>query len=123
MTLPSKNRRRLRLDSGNYRYIFSAHKSLDRGRLVVEAEHGQSPILIVQWLGLLKSKRDVVPRRHLRDSIEYAIKSGWLDSESSQFEIGCDATAAGLSFLQRPKNVGNDWFWEIDRQLDRNDDT
>jgi hypothetical protein len=74
----------LRLDRGAYRYIFSVHKSLDQGRLVIEEKDGKSPILIVQWIGLLESKRDVIPRRHLRATINYAINSGWLDTESDE---------------------------------------
>ena len=112
MTLPAKNRQRLRLENQIYRYVFTAHKSLDKARLIIEVDHGQRPILLVQWVGLLDAKRDTIPRRFLCAVIEYGMSLGWPDSPGSQLELGCDATGEDLVFSERPEGSGNDWFFD-----------
>ena len=118
MTLPAKNRKRLRFENESYRYVFTAHKTLDFGRLMVELERGNCPLLIVQWRGVLQSKRDIVPRRYLCAAINYAIGLGWLKSTGSQLEIGCDASEEELVFFSRPKKAQNSWF--LDRYSGKN---
>jgi len=102
MTLPRKNRRSIRLECGEFRYVFTADKANDRGRLVVQ---------IVSWKGLLPGKPNILPKRLIRSAIEFALESGWSDR---QFEIGCDATGERLLFVVRPGNSPNDWFRNFD---------
>jgi len=113
VSLPAKNRRRIKLDCGGFRYIFTPNKNLNRGRLVVERDDYYGSLLIVQWCGLLPDKPSVLPRRHLRTAIEFAMQSGWSKTSESQFEIGCDATKETLLLIKRPDNVPNDWFQDF----------
>ena len=113
MSLPAKNRRRIQLDCGKFRYIFTCNKHLNRGRLSVERADCYGSLLIVQWYGLLPDKPNVLPKRHLRTAIEFAIQSGWTRTSDKQFEIGCDATKEALKLVERPDDVPNDWFLDF----------
>ena len=110
MSLPAKNRRRLQLDCGKFRYIFSPDMTNNRGRLVIERANGLGSMLIVQWRGLLPDKPKVVPRRHMKTAILFAIENGWTNSCEKQFEVGCDTTGEKAELIVRPNNVPNDWF-------------
>ena len=109
MTLPAKNRRRLRLEQGGFRYVFKPDKQADRGRLLIEPEYG-SNTLVVNWLGLLKDKPNVLPRRFIRSTVVHAIAKGW---PKKQLEIAALRDGDDLTFLDRPPNTPNNWHLAI----------
>lgn len=119
MTLPQRKRRFIRTHAGPYRYQFSVDKKTNRGRLVIESDGGyRRPTLLVHWLGLLADKPLIIPRRHLRSTIDFALQNGWHTHVGHLFEMGCVAINESLEFFPRPENSPNDWFITLTMSLD-----
>ncbi len=118
MTLPQRKRRFIRTHAGQYRYQFSIDETTNRGRLVIESDDGyRRPTLLVHWLGLLPDKPLIIPRRHLRSTIDFALQSGWHNYGGHLFEMGCIAITESVEFFLRPENSPNDWFIKLTKSL------
>ncbi len=115
MSLPARGRLQFRCDSGWYQYVFTPDQEANRGRLVIELKYGEKrPVLLIHWLGLLPDKPKIIPRRHIRDVINFALSQGWESNDGNVFEIACDARSESLAFYVRPLGTSNDWFLSND---------
>ncbi len=116
MSLPVRGRLQFRCDSGWYQYGFTPDQEANRGRLVIELRYGEKrPVLLIHWLGLLPDKPKIIPRRHIRDAIKFALSQGWESNDGNVFEIACDARSESLAFCVRPLGTSNDWFLSNDQ--------